>query len=95
MLTVTGNAAAAINALTSKPNLPDDSGLRLSPAQGDTKNIELTVTPAPETSDDVVEEQGARVFLEPNVSTALDDLMLDAEADASGGMHFTLVPKLM
>jgi hypothetical protein len=41
----------------------------------------------------VVEESGARVFLEPNAAAALDDKILDAAVDDKGGVEFLLVPQ--
>jgi hypothetical protein len=41
----------------------------------------------------VVEESGARVFLEQNAASTLDDKILDAAVDDKGGVEFLLVPQ--
>jgi iron-sulfur cluster assembly protein len=38
----------------------------------------------------VVEEDGARVFLEENAAVTLDDKILDAQVDDAGGVQFTI-----
>jgi iron-sulfur cluster assembly protein len=83
MLTLTGNAVSAIREITSRPGLSDDTGLRIASSAasdgGATFEIAVTATPAP--SDAVIEEEGARVFLDPDASVALDDKALDVEVD--------------
>jgi Fe-S cluster assembly iron-binding protein IscA len=45
----------------------------------------------PEDRDEVVEEQGVQVFLEPEVVPLLDDKLLDAELDGDE-VRFTVEP---
>jgi iron-sulfur cluster assembly protein len=64
--------------------LPDGAGLRVSleqPENGHEPEFGLTVAMGPEDEDDVVELEGARVFLEPGVSGYFDDKVLDAEGE--------------
>ena len=49
---------------------------------------ELGTTDAPE-EDQVVEESGAQVFLEPHAAEALDDKVLDAEIEG-GEVRFAV-----
>ena len=86
MLTLTGKAASTIREITSRPGLPDDTGLRIaSPATSDGgPAFEIAVSAAPAPSDSVIEEEGARVFLDPEASAALDDKALDVEV--GGGL---------
>jgi iron-sulfur cluster assembly protein len=76
MLTLTDSAVSAIRTLTSQPELPEDTGLRIM-AQD-------------EGGDQVIEEDGARVFLEANAAAALDDKALDAQVDDEGTVAFTV-----
>jgi iron-sulfur cluster assembly protein len=91
MLTLTENASAVIKNINDSQEQPDGSGLRIV-QQGDGQEAELALTTAssPEPGDQVVEEQGARVFLEETAAQTLDDKVLDAQVDESGGVQFTL-----
>lgn len=91
MLTLTGDAATAIRDITSQPGLPDDTGLRIAAAAASDGSpaFEIAVAAAPQPADDVVEDQGARVFLDPDASAALDDKALDAEV-SEGTVRFRI-----
>ncbi len=91
MLTLTENASAVIKNITESQQQPDGSGLRIV-QQGAAEEAELALTtaPTPEPGDQVVEEQGARVFLEETAAQTLDDKVLDAQVDESGGVQFML-----
>jgi iron-sulfur cluster assembly protein len=88
MLELTPAAAEAIRDLTGE--LPDGAGLRVSlakPGNGTEPEFALCVADGPDEDDDVVENDGARVFLEPAASGYFDDKVLDAEGDT-----FTFAP---
>lgn len=82
MLTVAPSAAEAITALVSANGLPDDAGLRLAPAgtNSSSAGFELSLSPAPGPDDEVIAQDGAHVFLAPEVAGALDDSTLEASA---------------
>lgn len=90
MLMLTENATRVIGALVDNPQLPEGAGLRIASAPEG-----LTVSPAeaPETSDQVVEDQSARVFLETGAAETLDDKVLDAQVDESGQVQFLVAPQ--
>lgn len=90
MLTLTNNAALVITSITDRPEVPDGSGIRIAADVDDMNSLELVVAPTPTDGDKVVEERGARVFLEPNASTMLDDMVLDADVDDQGQAQFFL-----
>lgn len=90
MLTLTNNAALVITSITDRPEVPDGSGIRIAADVDDMNSLELVVAPTPTDGDKVVEERGARVFLEPNASTLLDDMVLDADVDDQGQAQFFL-----
>ncbi|HLT70185.1 MAG TPA: hypothetical protein VKZ72_08460 [Acidimicrobiales bacterium] len=88
MLQLSETATAAIANLVHHPDRPEVSGLRI--AADETGSGQLTVTPAlmPEEGDQVVENEGARVYLEPVAAAALDDKILEAAVDADGRIEF-------
>ncbi|HEX2319972.1 MAG TPA: iron-sulfur cluster biosynthesis family protein [Streptosporangiaceae bacterium] len=91
MLTLTDNAVSAIRTLTTQPDLPQDTGLRIM-AQGDggSSSFQLALAEAPTAGDQVVEEGGARVFVEPTAAAALDDKALDAQVNEQGDLAFRI-----
>jgi Fe-S cluster assembly iron-binding protein IscA len=48
---------------------------------GTQANFQLSVVPVPAEDDEVIEDQGARVFLEPQAASLLGDKVLDASID--------------
>ena len=92
MLTLTHDAAIAIHALTTQPDLPEHSGIRIASAGGDDVALSLAVSVAsgPQPDDEIVETEGARVFVDSEVVPALADKSLDAEVDAEGQVQFQL-----
>jgi iron-sulfur cluster assembly protein len=91
MLTLTDNAVSAIRTLTSQPDLPQETGLRIM-AQGDegASSFQLALAEAPVAGDQVVEEGGARVFVEPTAAVVLDDKALDAQVNEQGDLAFRI-----
>jgi iron-sulfur cluster assembly protein len=82
VLAITPTAAEAIKGVVSSSGLPESSGLRIArPPETDERGagFELSVAATPQEEDQVVEEQGAQVFLEPEAADVLDDRRLDAE----------------
>lgn len=92
MLTLTTGAVAAIREITHQPGLPEDTGVRIAATaagNGGGSAFEIAVASTPEPADDVVEAEGARVFLDPEASAAFDDKALDAEID-EGQIRFRI-----
>ncbi|TMR15495.1 Fe-S cluster assembly protein HesB [Nonomuraea turkmeniaca] len=81
MLTLTADAVAAIRDLTSQPETPPDTGLRIASSSGDgpAASLELSISGGPHPDDQVLEAEGARVYLEPAAASILEDKTLDAE----------------
>jgi iron-sulfur cluster assembly protein len=92
MLTITSNAAEAIRAIVQSTDVPDEGGIRISIARqnGSQASLELALSPAPMEGDDVLELNGAHVFLDEMASVALDDKALDAELQG-GEISFGIV----
>jgi iron-sulfur cluster assembly protein len=90
MLTLTDSAVTAIRSLTSQPELPEDTGLRIMSQNEGGPAFQVTLAEHPADGDQVIESAGARVFLEPGAALALDDKSLDAQVDDQGTVAFTL-----
>lgn len=81
MLTLTSDAAVAVKTIAqASPELPDESGLRIQaePAGEGQVSFELAIVGSPAEGDQVIEEAGARVFVESEAAVILDDKILDA-----------------
>jgi Fe-S cluster assembly iron-binding protein IscA len=83
MLTLTTGAVAAIRDITQQSGLPEDTGVRIAATSAGNGNpaFEIAVAAMPEPADEVIESDGARVFLDPEASVAFEDKALDAEID--------------
>jgi Fe-S cluster assembly iron-binding protein IscA len=92
VLTLTDNAATEIRNLVSQPDVPDDAGVRI--ASNPEGALTLALTPGPADGDAVVDQDGARVFLEPQAGELLDDKELDAGVDPQGNVQFSLAQQV-
>ena len=91
MLTLTDSARSAVQTLTSKAGLPDETGgLRI--AQQAAGGFELALVPEPMPGDDVVTDGVSRVYVDPEASQTLADQRLDVETVDTGDT-FTLTPQ--
>lgn len=87
MLTVSEAAARAINSLVAENQMPDGSGLRIS-RQGDSTRSEglgLSIAATPAEDESVIESNGAKVFLPPNLVKVLEDQELQVEQITEDG----------
>ena len=94
MLTLTENASTVVRTLVDQTGAADQAGLRISQDAPDSPALHVIPTEAPQPGDQVVEEDGARVFLEEVAAVTLDDKVLDAQVDARGGVQFTIAPQV-
>jgi iron-sulfur cluster assembly protein len=76
MLTLSPTAVEAVDSLLHGPEVPDDAGLRIGTAGESELTLELAAAPAP--GDQVIEEGGARVFVDSEAAPMLEDAQLDA-----------------
>jgi iron-sulfur cluster assembly protein len=83
VLTLTPTAAEAVRQLVASAPIDDDGGLRISAGETTPAGtaLRITLVESPETQDQSVDEQGAHVYLEPEVAQFLDDKVLDAQVD--------------
>lgn len=92
MLTVTDNAAFAIRTIAGQTDAPEETGVRISPAteEGGAGELALSVTEGPLPEDQVIETQGARLFVDSDVADSLADRALDAQVTEQGQVQFML-----
>jgi iron-sulfur cluster assembly protein len=93
MLVLTTAAAEVVKSVTSTPDLPEGSGLRIvaeSPNPDTAPELRLTTAAEPDAADQVLEGDGARLFVEPKAAAFLDDKIIDANVDEQGVPHLTL-----
>ena len=88
MLTLSPSAAEAVDSLLHSQQAPEDAGLRIRTA-GDSLTMELAPEPAP--GDQVIEEGGARVFVDATAAPMLDNVELDARVEGDQ-VAFGLTP---
>jgi Fe-S cluster assembly iron-binding protein IscA len=89
MLTLSPSAVEAVDTLLHGPDVPDDAGLRIRTAGESQLAIEIAPEPAP--GDQVIEEGGARVFVESEAAPILDDAELEARTQGDQ-IAFGLTP---
>jgi iron-sulfur cluster assembly protein len=92
MLMITQDAAEAIaQALAEEP---DSSGFRIAERtyslNGSGPAIQMELASAPEAEDEVIEDQGVRLFVDPRAAKTLDGKVLDAEIE-EGEVRFALL----
>jgi iron-sulfur cluster assembly protein len=93
MLTLTDNATTAVKTITAEFTGVQEGGLRIEGSGAPESQFRLSVVPAPEPADAVVENDGARVFLDSDAAVVLDDRVLDAQADDNGGVQFAVTTR--
>lgn len=93
MLTISESAAEVIKVVLAGGDSAESSGLRIAPvgdqAEGEGE-LQAAIASEPDGQDEVIEESGVRVFLEPTASSLLGDKTLDAERDANGEVGLTV-----
>ena len=95
MLTLTDNASSIVKAIVEQNGGSEDAGLRFSaePAEGAQQGaLAVTTVESGEPGDQVVDKDGAKVYLEETAAVALGDQVLDASVDQSGAVLFSITP---
>ena len=92
MLTLTPNARRALQEISARARLPEEGGLRIAESPEHLGTFQLSLVPAPMPGDKVIEDEGARVFVEPLTAAVLADQQLDA-ARSVEGTGFLLAPR--
>jgi Fe-S cluster assembly iron-binding protein IscA len=83
LLALTDSAVEAVKSIVSSSDeVSETGGLRMVAERAGTQaNFHLSVVPLPAEDDEVIDEQGARVFLEPTAASLLDEKVLDASVE--------------
>jgi Fe-S cluster assembly iron-binding protein IscA len=89
MLTMTETASTLVRTITDQSVGSAEGGLRISQSDSAT-DFAVDVVPAPESADQIIEREGARVFLEEQAATTLADRVLDAQLDENNAVRFSL-----
>ena len=84
MLTLTVEATKAIERILTAPGVPAGAGMRIVPVGSEdgeavTSELQVEVAEQPQEGDEVIDEAGARVFVQDDVCGYLADKQLDAE----------------
>jgi iron-sulfur cluster assembly protein len=90
MLTLTENATTIVNEITTQPGLGESAGLRITQVDSPEPAFEVTAAAHGEPEDQVVEQDGATVYLDRASAELLDDKVLDAAVDPAGRVEFAL-----
>ena len=86
MLNLTENAQTAVRTLTQEPRAPASAGLRIMPGN---EGLELMLVAEPVPGDALIDDGGARVFVDPQATHLLDAQTLDAQVE-DGEVNFFL-----
>lgn len=90
MLTLTENATSVVRSLTERPNT---TGLRIAERTGadsQGSGFAVTAVKAPQAADEVVEQDGATIYLDQTAAAQLANQVLDADMDHEGRVQFAL-----
>jgi Fe-S cluster assembly iron-binding protein IscA len=95
LLALTDSAVQAVKEIVSSAEeTPETGGLRLvADREGAQANFQLSVVPLPAEDDEVIEEQGARLFLDPEAASLLEGKVLDASVEQNQ-VAFTLADQV-
>lgn len=96
MLTLTPNASTIVKTIAdqsaqeNEATQADQAGLRISSEENAPEEFTVATADGPASGDEVVESDGARVFLSETASNVLADKVLDAQVDEAGAVTFQL-----
>ncbi|MEU2611270.1 iron-sulfur cluster biosynthesis family protein [Micromonospora sp. NPDC007271] len=92
MLTMTDNAVLVIRDLTEQQDVGEAGGLRIA-ADTSAGSLSIELVPQPVQGDQVVDNQGARIFLDADAAQLLNDTSVDAVVDEEGIVQFGFTSK--
>lgn len=86
MLQVSSNAAAALEEARNAQEVPQNYGVRIygEPDEQGQVGIGLAFSEAPEDGDQVTEQAGTEIYIDPQVAEPLADSMIDLEQTDEG-----------
>jgi Fe-S cluster assembly iron-binding protein IscA len=89
LLELTESTVAAVNELTASSPA---SGLRIFAAVGGRAGLTAVLVEWPAEDDEIIEADGARVYLDPGAADALEDKVLDTYVEG-GRVHLALLER--
>ena len=92
MLTMTDNAVMVIRDLANQQDVATDGGVRIA-ADAQAGSLTVELGPEPVEGDHVVDNQGARIFLDSDAADLLGDASVDATVDDEGVVQFGFTEK--
>ena len=90
MLTLTDNASNIVRNIASQSPEPDTAGLRITSDGSAEAPFAVTAADTAQPGDQVVDSEGAHVYLDGPTADLLDDKVLDARVDEEGRVEFAL-----
>jgi iron-sulfur cluster assembly protein len=85
VLALTQDATEVIEGLLAGPGVPNGAGVRIASAYPTDTDapaaLQVRLATEPDDHDEVIEEAGARVFVEETVTGFLDDKLLDVDRE--------------
>jgi len=93
VLTLTDQAVAVLRDLTTQPGLPAEAGLRIASQDGGAGGLALSLAEGPQAGDQVIEDAGVQIYVQPDAADAIDDKALDARVNETGEVSFQLQPR--
>ncbi|WP_262281618.1 iron-sulfur cluster assembly accessory protein [Micromonospora sp. MA102] len=92
MLTMTDNAVLVIRDLANQQDVAEEGGLRIA-ADTDAGSLSIELVEQPAQGDQVIDDQGARIFLDADAAELLNDTSVDATVDDEGVVQFGFTDK--
>ncbi|MGW5557306.1 adhesin [Micromonospora sp. NPDC003944] len=92
MLTMTDNAVLVIRDLANQQDVAQEGGVRIA-ADTEAGSLTVELVPEPVQGDRVVDNQGARIFLDEDAAELLGDASVDATVDDEGIIQFGFTEK--
>ncbi|PWU58752.1 adhesin [Micromonospora globispora] len=92
MLTMTENAVMVIRDLALQQDVAEGGGLRIA-ADTDAGSLSIELVEQPVQGDQVLDNQGARIFLDADAAELLNDTSVDATVDDEGIVQFGFTEK--
>ena len=87
MLALTENVTEIVKQLTAE--VPEMSGVRIA-AEADGQSLSVSPADQAAPTDQVVEQDGATVYVDGAAAQLLDDMVLDGGVDEQGNIQFAL-----
>jgi Fe-S cluster assembly iron-binding protein IscA len=89
MLTLTENASTILKQISTQTE-GEEAALRITAQPDDAGSFGIAPSEQPEPGDQVVEQAGAKLYLESQAAEVLDDKILDAGVDEAGNVQFAI-----